>query len=625
MEQGMIENSLELSDTFNDYDHDALKALVLDYANSLSRYKATVADADKKLGMLQRLTEDIFLKIGDKLPDISSSLTDSENEARRLLDYFKEQSGFFTHNTEDYNSDLAKLNIASSYLLTTVEEQGKAFEQMSGMMARIENIKQSIESVRDFSVEMETLSINAAIIAIKAGDEGRSLNPITAELNKMANAAIHLIDEITSTAVTLTEKYNSFQELSDNQVILCKEAVEKTNAQVSSRYKVLQKNLSNLTKWLDDMLDSLVRSKNPICNIMNELQVQDLVKQCTDHVRISLETAGAESVSDSDPNRYYDAVYFQEKVPLLCVELLDDIDDRLGNSINGLSMELESIDSISNEVLSSNSNKNKSNNSDGDLQNDLDNSFDMVRSVALDMATVMQNISNSWDELLATTVELENTLTLINEQFARLKKITNFHLINIPIKIEVARNTWIEQESDITGRVEGLADFIESELKRSQATIAADCKFLNQMSQMIGKRKENISVQLDVIARDVEALIDNFMLAKKEVNNTFHYVNEHMTHLSDVVHGSLRDLETMQGLIGQNKEIKSDLKTLAGMASDAREAVELRLNRSDWEIRDSKLSDIVEKFTTLAHKKIAENICEMSIEGGNMEGDIVLF
>jgi hypothetical protein len=81
----------------------------------------------------------------------------------------------------------------------------------------------------------------------------------------------------------------------------------------------------------------------------------------------------------------------------------------------------------------------------------------------------------------------------------------------------------------------------------------------------------------------------------------------------------------MQTFIVQNKAIKSDLKTLAGMASDAREAVEIKLNRSDWEIKDSKLSDIVEKFTTLAHKKIAENICEMNIEGGNMEGDIVLF
>ncbi|MBI4733265.1 MAG: hypothetical protein HY779_00310, partial [Rubrobacteridae bacterium] len=428
VEKDCFENLLPPSDD----DTGELEILFHDYNGDLMKYKSIVTGTDKKLSMLQYLTEEIFLKIGDKLPEINGSLTESENEAKRLLDYFKQESGFLTENTKTQSSDLARLNAASSYLLETVKDQGEAFSQMSDMMARIENIKQSVESVREFSVKMETLSINAAIIAIKAGEEGRSLNPITDELNKMANAAIRLIDEITRSAAILTEKYNSFQELSDRQVTLCKESVENTNSQVASRYKDLQKSIVCLIRWLDDVLISLSSAKDPICKIMNELQVQDIVKQCTDHVRVSLETAKNEDVSNRDADSYYDAVHFQEKVPLLCVELLDDIDTRIANSTEALSVELESIKGISNEVLSSYSSDNKSGKSGDNLLEELERSFDLVRSVALDMAEMMQNMSNSWDDLLNTTTELEGILELINNQFTRLKKITNFHQINIP-------------------------------------------------------------------------------------------------------------------------------------------------------------------------------------------------
>ncbi|WP_286984487.1 hypothetical protein, partial [Candidatus Aquicultor secundus] len=582
---------------------------------------------------LQGLTEKVYLAIGEKLPDINQSFHSVEGEAVYLLDYFGKESGLLASDADEAQSDLGKLSWAANFLVKVADEQGDAFLQMSEMMKRIDDIKASIESIRDFSAEMEMLSLNAAIVAIKAGDAGRALNPITAELKKMANSAISLIDEIVKNSDSLAQTYSLFQEISESQAKSCKADAEETSVNLSWKYKNLKDSIRGLVEQLSRVTNAVKDSGQPISEIMNNLQIQDILRQCTDHVRLSLEEASAEvgavlneaSLAGVTAEQVLDAIEFQENVPLLCIQLVDDIDTRLEESVQELKEGFAAVNSLIQGVTTCESDAEVAASPDEASMHGIDEAFKGVEDVIMQTAVMMQNTANSWEELWSTAVSLEQMLGVLEQQFKQLKKFTNFHQINIPIKIEVARSVGLSKDGELSQRVEGLAEYISTEMKESHKGIIADHQFLTAMVASMRDHKKDIETNLESIAMDVDDLLSNFHRAKEQVKKTFASVCTEMSRLSELVSASLSGLDQINKLVEENKNLRHNLKELAGMAEKAKASIRQAADITDWQLRDDRLKGIVDKFTVLAHKRIAEGLYDIAIEDGNQEGDLILF
>ncbi|MDI6716348.1 MAG: methyl-accepting chemotaxis protein [Actinomycetota bacterium] len=610
----------------------ALCPIISKYKERQANYKRIVSSVVAKLDSLQNLTEEVFLKIGENLPAIHEDLRGLGNEIENLLEYFSKESGLITNGGKESSGDLDRLNHASEYLIKMASEQGDAFVKMSEMMKRIDNIRSSTEGIREFAVEMEMLSLNAAIVAIKAGESGRTLNPITAELKKMANTSISLIDEIVETSRQLTEKYNLFQELSEKQAYSCKTDAEKISRGLTVNYKVLQNTILMLVDRLQKILEVVKGSKQPIDIIMNTLQVQDILKQCTDHVRLSLEKAssrvdeisGDVQITSIQPDQIFDIISFQEKVPQLCVQLLDDIDERLKDSISDLKGGFGKINDLLQSVSAYSEGKDSSTVNDSLLQ-EIDHSFKDVEDIVMQTAVMIQNSAQSWDKLWSTALGLETMLEILEKQFTRLRKLTNFHFINIPIKIEVARSADLSKDGELAERVEGLAGYISNEMRQAHRGIMEDYHFLNQMVASMSKYKLDIERDLDAIALNIDELLSNFYRAKEKVKTTFASMCTHVSRLAQLTQVGLDDLERINSLIERNRELKEGFKDLSEMVGDIRDMVASAVGNVDWQLHDGSLRDIVDRFTVLAHKQIAEDLYNLNVEGGSKEGDVVLF
>jgi len=614
--------------------HELPPALALSDAlqKELPKYQEVITTITNNLDEVQDLTEEVFVNIGKKLPDINHSLSGVEGEAKGLLEYFGRESVLLGGGKVNTDSDLEKLNRASMYLIKVAKEQGDAFLQMSEMMKRIDNIKSAVESIREFSAEMEMLSLNAAIVAIKAGDAGRTLNPITVELKKMANSAMSLIDEIVKTSDELAEKYNLFQELTEKQVEDCRRDAETTGRDLSGRYEILQHGISGLSDWLNKSVAIVSESKEPINTIMNTLQVQDILKQCTDHVRLSLKEAGAgaedsEGVSGrSEYEHVLDTIEFQERIPQLCVQLLDDIDSRLDQSIDTLKCEFEAIGNLmQNLTFCASAVETEPGNGSGSFLSELEESFKGIEGVIIDTAGMLQNTANSWEKLWSTAVSLELMLETLENQFRQLKRLTSFHLINIPIKIEVARNTGLSKDGELSERVEGLAEYISTEMRRAHKDILSDHYFLGQMVESMGKHKSDVEANMEAIAEDIENLLDSFSKAKDQVKVTSNALCSHVSDLAELVQDSLHGLNDIKGLINKNRELKEDFRKLAEITGAMKQTASSIAGGVNWELHDSRLRDIIDKFTVLSHKKIAGGLYDLEIEDGAREGELILF
>lgn len=599
------------------------------YEGMLGEYKAIVMTAGEKLVGLQGLTETAFMKIGVNLPEINTALRTTEVEAHSLSEYFKRESGLLSREGGAKSSDLSRLRHAADYLVKVIGEQGAAFEKMSEMMKRIENLKGSIESIRDFAAEIEMLSLNAAIVAIKAGDEGRALNPITNELKKMANVAIELTDEIVVTSEKLTEKYNIFQEISREQTASCSSDVQNISGNLTLKHEGLQASIVKLVTRLDGINGAVNQSLQSIRDIMSELQVQDIVTQCTDHVRKSLEDATNGGYGQADDARaassedLLDTMIFQESVPLLCVQLLDDIDQRLDATVRALESQFKGMQQLLHDAKVVNQGG-RGDSSDQSLS-DVDEAFREVEDVVMGTASMMQNAASSWEQLWSTAVGLSEMLEILERQFKHLKRATNFHLINIPIKIEVARSSGLAKDGELSQRVDGLADYISNEMKESRRAISQDCDFLKKLADSMGKHRANVESSLGAITGDIDDLLSSFSRSNAHVTSTFSLLSEHGSRLQDLIEESLEDLRRVHALVDQNGDLKADFQKLALMAGKAKEMVLSKSDLKDWQAKNSRLQDTIEKFTVLAHKKIAGDMCDVDYEHGEQEGELIIF
>jgi hypothetical protein len=61
------------------------------------------------------------------------------------------------------------------------------------------------------------------------------------------------------------------------------------------------------------------------------------------------------------------------------------------------------------------------------------------------------------------------------------------------------------------------------------------------------------------------------------------------------------------------------------MASKTKETMLSTVDRDDRGVCDSRLQDIIAKFTVLAHKKIAGDMYDVNVEHGEQEGEFILF
>jgi hypothetical protein len=81
----------------------------------------------------------------------------------------------------------------------------------------------------------------------------------------------------------------------------------------------------------------------------------------------------------------------------------------------------------------------------------------------------------------------------------------------------------------------------------------------------------------------------------------------------------------VSNLADESAGLENELRELVEDARQAKSSLLAVIDKGDWQIHDNRLNDIVEKFTVLSHKKIAESLYEVAVEDGNHEGELILF
>jgi len=588
------------------------------------------ADLISSLKRLVDHTEEIFLALGDQFPALAREMNTSLERSRRLVDCFH---GTRTSGCES-EAELSGVIAATREII----EEGSAefsrmhrrdqelFAQLDAGIKRLSSLEEMISNIKEDSVEMELISLNAMTVALKAGSAGRAFSYITEELKRLSAETISLTERITEKGGALLENFYTFRSAIQEVRTFQERLFGEFRTRLDTSFEDFKRGVAEVVSALESIRSRSEAVRQPVSRIVEAVQLQDIIKQSTDHVIISLEELkDVEETEDED--HLLDELSFFKILPDLCSVLLDDIKEKIAESLTlfrNQAKEAEGVitdtearrEEFVSSILSTESE------SETSLARLFSHSAEMLKSLLNDLDRSMQmkqSIAASGSALMKDVRQLEDNF----KSFAAL--ITRFHSIDVASRIEVAKQQvlqrmsgTVEQMTLLTRKIEG---DVSVSLDSTKAFIANTASTITSVQETF-REEEEFGQLFGTRIRDS---FDRLFEARRKLTDS-------ISGFSLFTRGFFGLFETTRGNLGRLELLMEDIETikheLASIKANAENRMQPILRSREiesWEIGSERLKNIIERFTIFTHKKSAGELVGFDVEDGAHQGEFTLF
>jgi hypothetical protein len=567
---------------------------------------ASLAPFIDRIKTIERVTESIYLKLGKLFPTIKAGVDQSAQLAEDAI-----RAVLFTHRG-GASAELAKRR-SEEFL----EDAGLFFHKasltesgfLSAIEASIENLSQLddiIDRIRADSEEMEIVSLNAMTVALKSGAAGRAFSVITDELKRLSGRTIQHANDLSRSGSSLMEELAALQlalsELAAKQDAFFG-AVRET---LEHGFRELDEAVDDAARWLRLLASEAQRVRDPVSDIMQSVQVQDIIRQSLDHVLLSLGAASEDSFG-ADIDRGEEELFLGE-ITRLSAALLDDIHHQVAMSLSRLRGDFSGIQSIIAELDAKRADPPSSRAMCFDTID-----FDGLSSAYLHAKT---EASNRSARIATGVLNLAERFKSVNAILSRFRNIVTAS------RIETARNKAL---SIVSNTVAGMMDLTER--------LATDINAAGEVTRGFSKAlTAGVSEYLSD-AEDSRELLERELARLK---GEFSRMENSRMRLCDAETGFVPFSDEFNAAIGRAQEEALRIEGLAQDLDYMRGELQERANASGAarhglsadSIHNHRLKAIVDRFTIFNHKQAASQMTGLGEELDNVgaeSGDVTLF
>jgi hypothetical protein len=559
------------------------------------RVSSLVAEA----GRIERESEAVYLEMGSVFPRLSAEMGRSVDSGERSLSSLAAavEAGLGTKaSCGSFDLDEARL-----FFRGLRERDAGLLAKINEGISRLGTMDEVIARVRADSEEMEIISLNAMTVALKSGAEGKAFSVITDELKRLSSLTIVLAEGVTSSGRSLLDFFARFgkalSELEDFQQGFFND-IDRT---LGSGFEEISRDCSEAMETFSKLLEEARGMREPVLRVMNEVQLQDIVRQSLQHVGISLEEARSSAASGEEGS---DA--FVAAVSELSESLIADIVAKLESSASTFGVDIGAVRGI-------------------------------VEASEVSRAAFMgssraeaSGISSEFSRRSARYLELKRAVVAMSSRLSEQVRglagsfkglsalLARFQNIVVASRIEVAKTKALAGVATTVGGMIALTSRIEADLGEAMETTKAFAALSSGAIAEYSLRNEAEGEELVSILAAADENMSRLFGAKAELrgamNNFSLYTADFITLIGRVGEalGKLRALtESLRG-VGENlRELRSSIQEGLVPGSAAFESGRMRR--------------MVERFTIFTHKKAAGDIARFAVEEGRDAGEVTLF
>ncbi|MCK5201342.1 MAG: hypothetical protein KAR21_23470 [Spirochaetales bacterium] len=590
---------------------------------------------------LSTRTEEIFLKLGRSLPALFREIEGGVTKANHLIEVFSKESTACDYREQDHliiNSiERAKTLVgdASDFFIALETRDSRLFDVINSSIDSLAALENQFIDIREASIDMEVVSLNAKIAALKAGKHSAGFACISDELRKLSSATTNNTEILTKRGEDVLQNLTSFTSKIENKIENIQSGQQSFYKQFRENIKKIFKNYNHEVEGLVEHLDSAITEaesvKGPLGNIMEIIQLQDIIRQSLQHVELVLKESDIKTISGT-PRQILDELTFIKILYQLCGDLLEDIREKISESINTFSVNISDLREILDKVNMDSECAEGFSSPNNEDDKPGDELTQIVSESVETLEVLLKKLGASMKKKISIPIDAKqiiDTLKSLEDGFAAsLAIVSRFYPININARVEVAKWDSLNQVGIATGEMSDVTDRINRDMKTALQMIRKIKKEIESSITLYTSGNADEITAIDGITGRIKECYDELSRSSEILSDTIHSFSVYSKSFFTLLDNSELEIERLSELIDVINDIRGTLCD-SGNALDVRKNKILsEIGMEKWEVKDSKLEEIINKFTIYAHKQTAEDIA--GIGTGNRKeagaaGELTLF
>lgn len=572
----------------------------------------------KNIQQLSIEIESIFSKLGESFPSLQQVLQDSKSSSLPTLKLqLKALSECFLEQSDSSSEFFALWDSRKMTLFSTLSEK----------MTALDVINDRVAEIKTDSEELEIISLNAMVISIKSGDKGRAFSCITENLKKLSARMIALSNELIMDEKRLVEKNNELQRTVSN---IIKSKNDSSKLSELDTVPELQPAVLASVVALDKMVEKAALIKKPIQEAMMGIQLQDIIKQSIDQIVLALGKILQVAPTATNEEKL-DILTCNFELIETCIQIGVDIQKNFESSVTTFSENWTKVHVILDSVEK--------------MRLSFLSDFLAHNSVsATSLPALLERMTASFSHYIYQ-------ITVYQREQRRMVKDSSFivgdvkHLriifdtirpiisrlqhVRITQQIEVAKNPAISAVKDT---VEHMSTIIMNSDLRVQETRKELESFISEIEEATDSFRLSSDLdqkELEKIKQERTTFFNTLKLHEEALSSSIASLNvypESFQALCSSIDSLLSSLQNNETSFSQNMKT---LEVLNQIILSEKNALLQEMGSDTWIIQNTRLREIVARFTITSHKKVAASIGGFEVDTSGIEvlesGEVTFF
>ncbi len=558
---------------------------------------------------------DIFLNIAESYPRMLSDLEQKTKELEKT-----ENRGDACHNLEDLVKDIQNVVNKQGALLAQMLEKDAGFlNDMAGELEILKSLDANIDGIEDDSAELELISLNAMVTALKAGKNGGAFPYITEELQKVSKESAYLSKrlktkggELNQYFVDIVESMNTDKEVTTSVI----QGIEENFTQLLTISKQYQEISFSVLESIRSNARSL---KEPVHQIISEVQKHDIVRQSVDHIILSLEHVDSETHEALEEK--LESLSYESRVYGFCFAILEDIRNELQQTYTLFRSKSEELEKVVDYLKETGRRLSGRGGEDSCRIRIMEIQGDLYK----DLTGINQKLKR---ELFQKKLEgIFREIDLLDKTYSSFSRIIHWiKTINISSRVEAAKLPHLENMSFIIQNIRERTDSIENSVEEISRSIQYFKKSSSRLFSSFMKHGSRNSETVESYTIQLQNMLEGVESCSIDLEQNMSELLDAGEQFRLVYAASRQDLDKMEELIGHMDRILGEFEMKKSRTEQSLSTVLEESGLQNWELKGEKIRKLIDKFTIYVHKKKADIDNSLDVvDEGAASGEITLF